>query len=182
MAAGFGAIGGAIIDGNSIIDAAGAALLGTISSFISQLGQALIKQGIATIAAGIALNIIKPGSGANKVAGGFMLVAAGGALSVAGGAGSALANSKNNSRGQQSSPGQQFKAFANGGIIYGPTVGLMGEYAGASSNPEVVAPLNKLKDIIGGGQGTVVNASVGISMRELVVKIRQEEKLMGRMG
>ncbi|RZJ74194.1 MAG: hypothetical protein EOO45_09230 [Flavobacterium sp.] len=182
MASGFGAIGGAIVDGNSIIDAAGAALLGTISSFISQLGQALIKQGIATIAAGIALNIIAPGSGANKVAGGFGLVAAGGLLSVAGGAGSALANSKNNTKGQQANSGPQFKAFANGGIIYGPTVGLMGEYAGASSNPEVVAPLNKLKDIIGGGQGTVVNASVGISMRELVVKIRQEEKLMGRMG
>jgi len=39
-------------------------------------------------------------------------------------------------------------AFADGGIVYGPTLGLMGEYAGAANNPEVIAPLNKLKDLI----------------------------------
>ena len=41
--------------------------------------------------------------------------------------------------------------FANGGIVSGPTMGLMGEYPGAQNNPEVVAPLDKLKDMIGGG-------------------------------
>jgi len=45
--------------------------------------------------------------------------------------------------------------FANGGIVSGPTYGLMGEYPGAASNPEVVAPLDKLKDMIGGGVGTL---------------------------
>jgi len=45
------------------------------------------------------------------------------------------------------------KAFAQGGIVYGPTLGMVGEYAGASSNPEVIAPLSKLKDIIGGSGG-----------------------------
>ena len=40
--------------------------------------------------------------------------------------------------------------FSEGGIVSGPTVGLMGEYAGANTNPEVIAPLNKLKDMIGG--------------------------------
>lgn len=44
-------------------------------------------------------------------------------------------------------------AFANGGIVSGPTMGLIGEYPGAKSNPEVVAPLDKLKDMIGGGGG-----------------------------
>lgn len=39
--------------------------------------------------------------------------------------------------------------FANGGIVSGPTMGLMGEYPGASSNPEVIAPLNKLKSMLG---------------------------------
>lgn len=38
--------------------------------------------------------------------------------------------------------------FANGGIVSGPTVGLIGEYAGASNNPEVVAPLDKLRSLI----------------------------------
>lgn len=38
--------------------------------------------------------------------------------------------------------------FADGGIVSGPTLGLMGEYAGAANNPEVIAPLNKLKELI----------------------------------
>jgi hypothetical protein len=47
-------------------------------------------------------------------------------------------------------------AFADGGIISGPTVGLMGEYAGAKNNPEVVAPLNKLKGMMGDGTQNIV--------------------------
>lgn len=48
-------------------------------------------------------------------------------------------------------------AFADGGIVSGPTVGLMGEYAGAGAgNPEVIAPLNKLKGMMGSGQQNVV--------------------------
>lgn len=43
--------------------------------------------------------------------------------------------------------------FADGGIISGPTIGLMGEYAGASNNPEVVAPLSDLKSMLGETSG-----------------------------
>lgn len=39
--------------------------------------------------------------------------------------------------------------MADGGIAFGPTNALIGEYAGASTNPEVVAPLNKLKSMLG---------------------------------
>ena len=39
-------------------------------------------------------------------------------------------------------------AFADGGIVSGPTLGLVGEYSGARSNPEVIAPLDKLKGMI----------------------------------
>lgn len=39
--------------------------------------------------------------------------------------------------------------FASGAIAYGPTLGLFGEYPGASNNPEVVAPLDKLQGLIG---------------------------------
>lgn len=38
--------------------------------------------------------------------------------------------------------------FAKGGIAYGPTLGMFGEYAGAANNPEVVAPLDKLRSLI----------------------------------
>lgn len=39
-------------------------------------------------------------------------------------------------------------AFADGGIVSGPTLGLVGEYSGARSNPEVIAPLDKLQGMI----------------------------------
>ncbi len=39
-------------------------------------------------------------------------------------------------------------AFANGGVVSGPTYALIGEYAGASNNPEVVAPLDKLRGML----------------------------------
>lgn len=38
--------------------------------------------------------------------------------------------------------------FAKGGIAYGPTLGIFGEYAGAGNNPEVVAPLDRLRSLI----------------------------------
>lgn len=47
--------------------------------------------------------------------------------------------------------------LAAGGIAYGPTQALVGEYPGARTNPEVIAPLNKLQNMIGGkGTGEVV--------------------------
>jgi len=42
------------------------------------------------------------------------------------------------------------QSFASGGIVSGPTLGLVGEYAGAKNNPEVIAPLDKLKELLGG--------------------------------
>ena len=41
-------------------------------------------------------------------------------------------------------------AFADGGIVSGPTLGLVGEYPGAKTNPEVIAPLDKLRGMMGG--------------------------------
>jgi phage-related minor tail protein len=46
--------------------------------------------------------------------------------------------------------------LAKGGLAYGPTIAGIGEYAGARSNPEVVAPLDKLKEMIGGGSGVTI--------------------------
>ncbi len=47
-------------------------------------------------------------------------------------------------------------AFADGGLVTGATMGLVGEGPGTSmSNPEVIAPLDKLKGMIGGDSGGV---------------------------
>lgn len=51
------------------------------------------------------------------------------------------------------------KPMANGGIAYGTTFAMVGEYPGAANNPEVIAPLSKLRQLIesdsGGMGGTV---------------------------
>ena len=54
--------------------------------------------------------------------------------------------------------------FADGGIVSGPTLGLVGEYAGAKNNPEVIAPLNKLRDLIG-NDGDGANGRVEFEIR-----------------
>lgn len=39
-------------------------------------------------------------------------------------------------------------AFAAGGIVSGPTLAMVGEYGGASRNPEIIAPLDKLRGML----------------------------------
>ena len=38
--------------------------------------------------------------------------------------------------------------LADGGLASGPTLAMVGEYAGASGNPEVIAPLDKLCSLL----------------------------------
>tara|TARA_R100000152_G_C6782155_1_gene218666 strand:+ start:531 stop:2186 length:1656 start_codon:yes stop_codon:yes gene_type:complete len=46
--------------------------------------------------------------------------------------------------------------FANGGLVSGPTLSMVGEGSGTSlSNPEVIAPLDKLKQYMGGGSQNI---------------------------
>ncbi len=68
--------------------------------------------------------------------------------------------------------------FAAGGIAYGPTVGLFGEYAGASNNPEVVAPLDRLRSLIGetDGDGGRLVARVTGEQLEFVMERRKRRK------
>ena len=64
--------------------------------------------------------------------------------------------------------------FANGAIAYGPTMGLFGEYSGAQNNPEVVAPLNKLRQLIqpAGGMGGIVEFRIdGRMLRGVLNKV-----------
>jgi TP901 family phage tail tape measure protein len=73
--------------------------------------------------------------------------------------------------------------FADGGIVSGPTMGLMGEYPGARSNPEVIAPLNKLESMLGGRGATNVNVGGEFIMRgsDLVVVLDRANKNRNRL-
>ncbi len=67
--------------------------------------------------------------------------------------------------------------FAYGGIAYGPTLGLFGEYTGAMNNPEVVAPLNRLRQLI----QPVGNANVGGTV-EFKIAGRYLKGILNREG
>jgi len=108
----------------------GASIGEVLSKAFEDVIKKLIKVAIAAAIAVALLSLIFPGTVAK----------AGGAMKMFG-----------NLVGGGMGLGSQL--FANGGIVSGPTMGLMGEYPGAKTNPEVVAPLDKLKSMMGGGGG-----------------------------
>ena len=67
-------------------------------------------------------------------------------------------------------------ALAQGGIAFGPTAALVGEYPGANVNPEVIAPLNKLQNYIveavvsAGGGGSLYGVIKGDDLHLLQEK------------
>ena len=75
--------------------------------------------------------------------------------------------------------------FADGGIVSGPTMALVGEYAGASNNPEVIAPLNKLKDIIGDNPAstpTIIGGRIEADGRKLAIVLENQTRISGKSG
>ena len=67
-------------------------------------------------------------------------------------------------------------AFAEGGMVTGATIGLIGEGPGTSmSNPEVIAPLDKLKSMIGQGNGSV-EVFGGISGSDILISSDRARK------
>lgn len=125
------------------------------------LGDALISIGKALIIYSSLVQAAKKAIESGQFKAGLVI----GVLAVA--AGVALKASLNKKRDSG------VKEFANGGIISGPTMGLMGEYPGAKSNPEVVAPLDKLKDLIGGGGGSL---EARISGNDLLILMNKAQR------
>lgn len=100
-----------------------------LRSFLLSLMDMLQQFGSALIAAGMASEALKAiaWSGIGGIIAGSALIAATAAAKAA---------------------LQNITAFAAGGIVSGPTLALVGEYSGASNNPEVIAPLNKLRSML----------------------------------
>jgi len=128
--------------------------IGAIAGFLETFGKALIQFGVGLQAFQIAIESMNPA---------VALVAGAGLIATA----QILRNVV-----QSGVP-----AFADGGIVSGPTLGLMGEYPGARSNPEVIAPLDKLQSMIntGGGSGELV-ASTRFDGRDLWLAVNRYEK------
>jgi hypothetical protein len=139
--------------------------------FLELLAGGLQEVGKALIAYGIAMDAFKKAfsNPYAAIAAGIALVAAGALLK---------SSISRTSGGSSGAPVGNIPAFANGGIISGPTMGLMGEYPGAKSNPEVVAPLDKLKDMLGGGQsGTFL-----LRGQDLLLSVNRAQKASNLKG
>ena len=72
--------------------------------------------------------------------------------------------------------------FAKGGIVSGPTLAMVGEYAGASGNPEVIAPLDKLRGMLAPTAAAVDFSKVRFEIkgRTLVGILEKESDLKKR--
>lgn len=72
--------------------------------------------------------------------------------------------------------------FAKGGVVSGPTLALVGEYAGASNNPEVIAPLDRLRSMIQPQGGIGGNVRFEIEGRKLVGVISNTTRVAAKSG
>jgi hypothetical protein len=128
-------------------------VVGSLGSFIKTVGKMLIAYGISVEKFKAAF--LNP---AAAVVAGVAMVALGTAVS------------------SQIKKGPGVPAFADGGIVSGPTLGLMGEYPGARSNPEVIAPLDKLKTLMKPDQSSGFVASTTIQGRDLAIVLDRYNK------
>ena len=191
LASGIGAaLGNAITTGGNLVNALGGLLLGTIGSIAIQLGKAAIQIGIAMKA--IKLSFKNPftaiAAGIALIAVGTMIKNASSIVSGGGGGGGGGRISGNIGGGSVNSGavsgGGGVTAFASGGIISGPTMGLVGEYPGAKSNPEVISPLNKLKSLIGDsrmGGNLNVTGEVRVDGQDLLIAIQRAQETAYRI-
>lgn len=141
-------------------------LLGGLANMLNQLGRMAIQAGITVEAIKKALKSL---AGPVAIAAGVALIAISAAI-------------KGSMKSMGSGKSGGVRAFANGGIISGPTLGLMGEYSGARSNPEVVAPLDKLKGMIGQeGQKVNVGGSFRVQGQDLVLALQRADKNRNRI-
>lgn len=65
-------------------------------------------------------------------------------------------------------------AFANGGVVNKPTIAMVGEYSGASSNPEIITPENKMRDIFNESNNALGEIFVQVG-RQIVQAIQEQD-------
>ncbi|MFT7283330.1 phage tail tape measure protein [Nonlabens sp.] len=129
FAVGFGQLIASAATGGNFLQGFFTVFVGSLADMAIQVGKTAIGIGIAVLGIKKALTSL---SGPVAIAAGIALVALG-----------TLAKSTlSNISGGGATP------FASGGIVSGPVNALVGEYAGARNNPEVIAPLDKLKKLI----------------------------------
>ena len=130
-------------------------ILMPVADALIQFGKLAIKAGVAAV--GIEAALTKLG-GPVAIAAGVALVALGTYV-----------------KSQLKPP-----KLAKGGLAFGPTMAVVGDNRGASYDPEVIAPLSKLKGMLGGvGVGGVLETR--ISGNDLVILLNRSQKGLNRI-
>lgn len=160
------AMGSALAEGGNVFQAIGQSLLQSLGGVLIQLGEMAIGIGVGLTAIKTALESLNP---VLAIGAGIALVALGSFFK------GKAANIGGNIKGGS---GSNITAFANGGIVSGPTNALIGEYSGAKNNPEVVAPLNKLKGMLGNSFAPVLIPIV--NSKQLAILVRDGNDKLNR--
>ena len=151
----FGELIGGLMTGQiDSVDQFGKAMLQSVAKFMRAFGSALV----ATATASKAFKELILKNPLAAAAAGVALIA-----------GSAIITGMLNK-------GPQPTAFAEGGIVSGPTLGLVGEYPNARTNPEVIAPLDKLKGMLKTNEQSGYIASTSINGRDLAIVLERYNK------
>ncbi len=130
---GMAEIGGAILAGEASFKDFGNFALGQLASLFHQLGVLFLEYGIAAEALKVSLSMW-PIGGPLAIGAGIALIAAAGAINA-----------------KMSAAAEGVPALAEGGIVTGPTLALIGE----GRESEAVIPLSKLPQIAGASGGAV---------------------------
>lgn len=129
---------GGLITGDIGLDGLLASIGSQIANFMSSLGKQLVEFGVLMLGLQAALKSI----GLNP----WLAIGLGTAMIIA----ASVLTSSINKKANAGIP-----KLANGGLAFGPTYALVGDNRNANVDPEVVAPLSKLKSIIGSGQQNI---------------------------
>lgn len=137
------------------------AILLQFANFLKQIGSQMIQFGVMIIAFKSALKSVLANPWAAIAIGAAMVAAA------------AVMTALINKQAKENAP-----KLAKGGLAFGPTYAMVGDNPNAGVDPEVIAPLSKLKDMMVGGGMTNVNITLSGELtakgRDLVYAIGKE--------
>jgi len=130
-------------------------VIGPLADALIQFGKLAVQVGIAALGIKAALKSLNP---AIAIAGGIALIALGTFV-----------------KSKLAAP-----ALAQGGLATGPTMALVGDNRNARVDPEVIAPLSKLKSMMG-DMGIGGSLETRISGNDLIILLNRSQKGLNRV-
>lgn len=130
-------------------------VIGPLADALIQFGKLAVQVGIAALGIKAALKSLNP---AIAIAGGIALIALGTFV-----------------KSKLAAP-----ALAEGGLATGPTMALVGDNRNARVDPEVIAPLSKLKSMMG-DMGVGGTLETRISGNDLIILLNRSQKGLNRV-